>query len=232
MLLVFALTDVTTPLPPGLTHFDQITQSHDLLQHPPAVEPGLPVWEGGFSLLLPETACANHLFMVQTHPSVEPCCLDPPQRLSMYSPSTNFQVLTPLTFQGADPCSPPRQAQHQEMGSVLLHPAWAAGSSQVQKHQQPVFSRPPAPGFPLPALGRNIIPSTGGRAPSKKPTGSNALATGAQTTARVHPGRESALPFPLHEWQSQHELIPGTPVWVTWTQQTLASPWCLCPCWH
>lgn len=94
MLLVFALTDVTTPLPPGLTHFDQITQSHDLLQRPPAVEPGLPVWEEGFSLLLPETACANHL-------SVGPCCLDPPQRLSMYFPSTNFQVVTPLTFQGA-----------------------------------------------------------------------------------------------------------------------------------
>lgn len=112
-----------------LTHFDQITQSRDLLQRPPAVEPGPPVQEGAFPCSS-QTACADPFSTVQTHPSAGPCCLDPPQKAChVFSRSVNFQVLKPLGFQGVYPSSPLcTRATHQEMDNVLLHPAWAGGN--------------------------------------------------------------------------------------------------------
>lgn len=142
----------------------------------PVVKPGLPVWEGGFSLLLPETACANHFSMVQTHPSVGPCCLDLPQKaFHVSSCSVHFQVLKPLGFQGTYPSSLPCQPQHMSYtprdGRCPTAPC--LGRWELTGTETP--AAPPAQGFPLPALGTHIIPNTGGRAPSKDPTGSNVL---------------------------------------------------------
>lgn len=147
----------------------------------PAVGPGLPVQEGGFSPLLPQTACANHFSTVQTHPSVGPCCLDPPQEaFHVFSCSVHFQVLKPLGSQGTYPSSPPCQPQPMSHTPRDGHSPAAPclGRCGVTGTETPAASLLNSPSTRIPsawALGRHNIPNTGGRAPSKDSTSSNVL---------------------------------------------------------
>lgn len=184
----------------------------------PAVEPGLPVQEGGFSLLLPGTACANHFSTVQTHPSAGPCCLDPPQKaFHVFSCSVHFQVLKPRGFQGAYPSSPPQHMSYTP-GDGQCPAAPCLGSWKLTGTVSSQSSQPPQHKDSLCLLWAGTSSPTWWESTKQRPTRQQCaplLAVGAQTMTRVHPGRTSALPFPLHKWESQHELTPGTPVWVT-----------------